>query len=529
MASRHGIKKDQETPDTSNKKSPYRVLLIEDEEAHAELIRRGFKSYQQDFHLTFAGSLLDARNRINKNPPDLIIADWLLPDGKGIEIVPPDQEAITIPVIILTSHGNEELAVEMLKAGVVDYIVKSESSFKELPHIAQRALRDWNNIVQRKRAEEKLRESEERYRILADAAHDAIYTLSPEGLVTYMNSCGAALMGIPLEKIVGLSLESLYHPDVAQELRANLDTVISTKRPVRFDTQFWHENPDQITWLDAQFVPQFGPDGSVFQVIGISRSITDRKQAELLLKRFNEELESQVRSRTIDLERLNTLLGNEVIQRTQAEESVRKSLHEREHLLREIHHRVKNNLQIILSLISLQSRNIKDQKLLETMREFQNRIMAMAHVHARMCRADDISRIDMSELCTFLTTSLFRSYKVDPRHIRLNVEMKDLPVTLESAIPLSLIINELISNSIKHAFPEGRTGEIIIAGHRKADTLVLSFRDTGIGMPEDFDWMRSTQSLGLRLVGSLVEQLDGTIELDRSAGTAFTIVVKEKE
>ncbi|MDO9035166.1 MAG: PAS domain S-box protein [Methanoregula sp.] len=384
------------------------------------------------------------------------------------------------------------------------------------------------DITDRKRAEEALHESEERYRILTDAAHDAIYTLSPEGVVTYVNSAGSALTGMPPEKIVGLSLESLYHPDIAQELRANLDKVISTKRPVRFDAKFWHENPGQITWLDAQLVPQFGPDGSVVQVMGISRSITDRKHAEMLLKRFNEELESKVRLRTSELEYNNALLENEVIQRTRAEESVRKSLNERELLLREIHHRVRNNFQIILSLISLQSRNIKDQKILETIGEFQNRIVAMAHVHDKMYSADDISSIDLSEICTFLGMNLFKSYKVDPQQIRFNIEMKDLLITIESAIPLSLIINELILNSIKHAFPQGATGEIIIAGRREADSLVLSFKDTGIGIPEDLDWMRSYQSLGLRLVVNLVEQLDGTIELDRTTGTAFTIVVKEK-
>jgi PAS domain S-box-containing protein len=384
------------------------------------------------------------------------------------------------------------------------------------------------DVTERKQMEEALRESEERYRILTDAAHDVIYTLTPEGVVTFVNSGGSALIGMPPEKIVGLSLESLYHADITQELRENLDKVISTKRPVRFDSKFWRENRDQVTWLDAQLVPQFGPDGSVVQVIGISRSITDRKQAEILLKRFNSELELQVRSRTIDLERLNTMLEAEVIQRTMAEDSIRNSLNERELLLREIHHRVRNNLQIILSLINLQSRNIKDPNLLNTMGDFQNRIKAMAHVHERMCLVDDIARIDLSEIVTFLGTSLFRSYKVDPQHIRLNVEMKDLHITIDSAIPLSLIINELISNSIKHAFPKGIPGEITIMGRRETDTLVLSVRDTGIGMPKDFDWMSSNKSIGHRLVVSLVEQLQGTIELDRTAGTAFNIVVKEK-
>jgi PAS domain S-box-containing protein len=384
------------------------------------------------------------------------------------------------------------------------------------------------DITERKQSEEALRESEERYRIVTDAAHDVIYTLSLEGVVTFMNSGGSALIGMSPEKIVGLSLESLYHADIAQELRENLDKVISTKRPVRFDSKFWRGNHDQVTWLDAQLVPQFGPDGSVVQVMGISRSITDRKQAEMLLKRFNEDLESQVRSRTIELERLNAMLEVEVIQRTMAEDSIRNSLHERELLLREIHHRVRNNLQIILSLINLQSRNIKDPYLLDTMGDFQNRIKAMAHVHERMYLTDDIGRIDLSEIVTFLRTSLFRSYKVDPQHIRLNVEMKDLQITIDSAIPISLILNELISNSIKHAFPQGTPGEITIEGHREGYTLALSVRDTGIGLPKDYDWTTGKQSLGHRLVISLVEQLQGTIELDLTTGTTFNIIVKEK-
>jgi PAS domain S-box-containing protein len=385
------------------------------------------------------------------------------------------------------------------------------------------------DITEQKLVETALRESEERYSILANTVHDAICALTPDGVVTYVNSGGAALIGKTPKKIVGLPLESLYHPVIAQEFRKNLDTVISTKQPVRYDAQFWHENPGQVTWLDAQLVPQLGPDGSVIQVIGISRNISDRKQAEGLLKRFNQELESQVHARTAELEHANSLLETAIIQRTLAEESVRKSLHEREHLLREIHHRVRNNLQIILSLIRLQFPRIKDAVLLETMDNFQNRIMAMAHVHEMMCRSRDISRINLSEIVTFLGTNLFKSYNVSQQNIRLSVEMDDLQISIESAIPISLIINELVSNSIKHAFPQGASGEITVSGRREGNTIVLCIRDTGIGIPEELDWRKPDQTLGLKLVVGLVQQLNGTIDLDRSAGTLFTIVVKERE
>jgi len=112
-----------------------------------------------------------------------------------------------------------------------------------------------------------------------------------------------------------------------------------------------------------------------------------------------------------------------------------------------------------------------------------------------MCRADDISRIDLSEIVTFLGTSLFKFNNVDPHHIRLNVEMKDLQITIDSAIPISLIFSELVSNSLKHAFPKDTTGEITITGRREGDTLVLFIRDRGIGIPKDIDWMRNKKSL----------------------------------
>jgi PAS domain S-box-containing protein len=409
--------------------------------------------------------------------------------------------------------------VTVLTTGSIIYQNKKPYAVQGIAH----------DITERKRVEMALRESEERYRILANTVHDAICALSPDGVVTYVNSEGAALIGKTPEKIVGLPLESLYHPAIAQEFRENLDAVIATKRPVRYDAQFWHENPSQVIWLDAQLVPQIGSDGSIIQVIGISRNITDRKQSEGLLKRFNQELEWQVHTRTAELEHANSLLETTIIQRTLAEESVRKSLHERELLLREIHHRVRNNLQIILSLIRLQLLHFKDPVLLETMENFQNRIMAMAHVHDRMCRSKDISRIDLSEIVTFLGTNLFESYNVSQQNIRLTVEMNDLQISIESAIPISMIINEIVSNSMKHAFPRGASGEITVSGQREGDTIVLGIRDTGIGMPKELDWRKSDQTLGFNLVVGLVQQLNGTINLDRSAGTSFTIVVKDRK
>ncbi|MDP3565395.1 MAG: sensor histidine kinase, partial [Methanoregula sp.] len=194
----------------------------------------------------------------------------------------------------------------------------------------------------------------------------------------------------------------------------------------------------------------------------------------------------------------------------------------------EIHHRVKNNLQIIASLLNLQSRYITDESTLAAIRESQNRVKAMALVHEKLYRAEDISHISLQEYIRFLGTGLFQFYDAKMRGIQFTLDVHDIDVDIDSAIPLGLIINELISNSLKYAFPEGRKGEVSVSVKKEEHTLNVLYRDTGIGIPAELDW-RNTPSLGLRLVNTLVDQMDGTVELDRSNGTLFTMVLHEKD
>jgi two-component sensor histidine kinase len=151
----------------------------------------------------------------------------------------------------------------------------------------------------------------------------------------------------------------------------------------------------------------------------------------------------------------------------------------------------------------------------------------MALVHEKLYRAEDIAHIDLNDYIRFLGTGLFQFYDAKSRGIRFLPDIGDIQVDINAAIPLGLIINELISNSLKYAFPDGRRGEVTIRVQRENDTLAIRYRDDGIGMPPDLEW-RNTPSLGLRLVTTLVDQMSGTIELEQGSGVAFTIVVREK-
>ncbi|MEO5360068.1 MAG: response regulator [Nitrospirota bacterium] len=209
----------------------------------------------------------------------------------------------------------------------------------------------------------------------------------------------------------------------------------------------------------------------------------------------------------------------------------RKSAEYKETLLREIHHRVKNNFQVITSLLSLQSENITDTNMLNIFRDSYNRIKAMASIHTKLYQSADLSALDFDEYVRELTTELINSYELSSASPTLKLDIDVRTVTLDIAIPCGLIINEIVSNSMKYAFrskPDGEAGEIIIGFHIDEDNnYVLSVGDNGAGIPSDFD-LTKAKSLGIRLVHDLVtRKLKGTIAIDTTSGTVYKIGFKK--
>jgi two-component sensor histidine kinase/CheY-like chemotaxis protein len=247
------------------------------------------------------------------------------------------------------------------------------------------------------------------------------------------------------------------------------------------------------------------------------------EEKEEVMKLYNERLINKLEKKMLELER-------EVAERKRAEDQIKASLREKEVLLQEVHHRVKNNMQIISSLFSLQSRHIKDKRALEIFKSSQNRVRSMALIHERFYQSEDMARFDFAEYAQSLTSHLFSSHGTKPGAIKLNLKIKDVFLDLKTAIPCGLIINELVSNSLKHAFPGENSGEIKIAMHPlNKDGMEVIVSDNGVGLPKKVDF-RKTDSLGLHLVNLLAEdQLHGDIKLDRARGTSFHIRFKVKQ
>ncbi len=211
-----------------------------------------------------------------------------------------------------------------------------------------------------------------------------------------------------------------------------------------------------------------------------------------------------------------------------AEDEVKRSLGEKEVLLKEIHHRVKNNLQTIQSVLSLQSRFIKDEQSAELFKESQNRVHSMALIHEKLYQSESLARIDLAEYIQSLTANLFLSYGVTDRAVRLETDVEDVALDVDTVIPCALLINELVSNSLKHAFPAvwrraGGIGEISIRLRREGgERLRLTVGDNGVGLPEGLE-LHNSESLGFQLVSVLVRQLKASIAVNRSGGTEFVI------
>jgi PAS domain S-box-containing protein len=218
---------------------------------------------------------------------------------------------------------------------------------------------------------------------------------------------------------------------------------------------------------------------------------------------------------------------HDITERKRAEELLTASLREKEVLLKEIHHRVKNNLQIISSLLDLQSYAVDSEPVRAMLRESQNRVRSMAIIHEQLYQADNLARIDMARYVEDLTSYLLRSYTTEDDNVGVRIDIPTLWLNIDTVIPCGLIINELFTNSLKYAFPEGRPGLIRISLEPDEDErLVLRVADDGIGLPPDMD-IQQTSTLGLLLVNTLVNQLRGTLTIDRDSGTAYTITFTE--
>jgi PAS domain S-box-containing protein len=324
---------------------------------------------------------------------------------------------------------------------------------------------------------------------LLQAFPDIVYFKDVRGRNLVVNKAFEEMAGAPAEDIIGRTDDELLPPDLAAKCRESDERAIRGRAPVRFEEKSVG-NDGQPRAYETIKAPLFDGRDKVVGLVGVSRDITQRKKVE---------------------------------------EALHQLVREKEILLKETHHRVKNNMQIISSILNLQAKSIKDPVALEGLKMCQSRIRSMSLIHEKLYRSRDISRIDFGEYIRSLAAALLHSCQIDPARVKLRFETDEVLLDMNTAIPCGLIVNELVLNALKHAFPRRKAGEVRIAlARNESGDCVLTVSDTGVGFPKNLDFRR-TDSLGLQLVNLLVEQIGGTIRMRRAGGTKFEIAFPERK
>ena len=348
----------------------------------------------------------------------------------------------------------------------------------------------FEDITSRKKTEEALCESEETYRTLFESDPNYTILLSLEGVILDLNTSALNIIGISKDEIIGKHFTELtiFPKEEITVNRKMFSSLLNQDALSKhYESKIFDKNSN-IRWIETVLTTIIKDDVPSYFLV-ISSDITERKVFE---------------------------------------DKINYSLKEKNVLLKEIHHRVKNNMQIISSMLSLQTNYIDDNIALDVLKESQNRVKTMAMIHEKLYQSNDFINIKFDDYILRLVSDLFYSYNIQEDHIKPVIEVEDVKLNIETAVPCGLIISELVSNSLKYAFPEVKNGKIQVSLKRHNNKYELTVSDNGIGFPEDLDF-RNTESLGLQLVNNLVEQIDGQITIDINQGTEFKIIFKKLE
>ncbi|WP_048190322.1 PAS domain S-box protein [Methanobacterium sp. SMA-27] len=344
-------------------------------------------------------------------------------------------------------------------------------------------------IMKCKKTKIALKKSEERFRTFAESATDGIVTTDDNGNILFFNKILKQIFGYSTDELSGKSLTMLM--------------------PAKFRKGYLNELENYKSSGKHRLL------GKTVQTTGL------RKDGKIFP--FEMSLSAWKSNKTTYF----SAIIRDITERKQAESEIKKSIVEKENLLREIHYRVKNNMHIISSLLNLQIQHVHEEESEKVLKDTQGRLDTMAMVHKNLYESSSFTKLNFKDYVEKLVFEILSSHRVNSGTIETELDIEDIEMNMETAIPCGLIINELVTNSVKHAFPELK-GTIRIELKSFQDELELIVADNGIGLPKNIH-LKITETIGLQLVYSLVNQLNGKLKLDMSNGTEFKITFNELE
>lgn len=478
-----------------------------------------------------------AMDMIRDRQPDLMLLDLQLPDSNGLDLLRGlAREGYSIPTIITTGHGSEQVAVDAFRLGVQDYLIKPLDAHR-LSDSISRALTESRLVREKAELVSQLKQQVSWLMVLSKVGQSVTSILDLDQVLrrivdtaVYLTHADEGFLALVDGQSDQLRLRAARDIDRNHSTLLNLSinystagTAVRTGRPVRMQSNA----PDSSLKISTGYlvhsllhVPIFLKDKAL-GVLSVDNRLSQQPFTEM-----DETLLAALADYAavaIENARLYEQAQLELAERKRAEAQLEASLKEKTVLLQEIHHRVKNNLQVIISLLNLHSNYISDSQLRSALQDSQYRIRTMALIHQKLYQSTNLAEINVGDYIRDLAASLFRSYQAEAHRIYLRLQIDDFFLAMDPAVTCGLILNELISNALKHAFPEGRGGEIRIefrAG--PAGQLSLVVADNGAGFPPQVNFYQS-ETLGLQLVNALVTQLNGTITYQQQNGTEIRI------
>jgi PAS domain S-box-containing protein len=467
-------------------KTKLRVLFLEDLPQDIEIIRELLIEAEFDLDYNHTDSEKEFVRLLQGRKYDIILADFKLPGFDAFAALRLAREICPdVPFICVSGTIGEEKAVEVLKQGAVDYVLKDRMN--RLPFAITRALTEAKDKIERQLAEKTLRESEERYQNLARISPVGIFRADVNGRTTYVNPMWCNISGLSFAEALDNGWLKAVHPD--DKNRLIKDWQESTRQHKASFNDYRFLRPDgTVVWVMGQASPEKDMENQTIGYVGTITDISERKRAE---------------------------------------EVIRSSLAEKEVLLKEIHHRVKNNLMTIIGLINMQESKAKNHAFNALLLELEGRVRSMALVHESLHKAKRLTRIDLQNYIETMSAHI-RTQFGTKHGIHFQVQAAGVEADLDTAVPCGLILNELITNAFKHAFPGDKMPagkshcEITVSVSQDSGTCTLIVADNGVGLPAETNW-ENPQTLGLQLVKMLCRQINGSIELDRSHGSVFRL------
>jgi PAS domain S-box-containing protein len=409
----------------------------------------------------------------------MTVADVIGKDDR--DLFPPETAHVVMDRDRQVMTTGEQVTFEetVTAAGVTRTYLSTKGVYRDPHGVVIGLIGISRDITAQKRAEQALRDSEQRFRTFVDHATDTFFLHDARGTILDANQQACESLGYTRDELVGMTPAD-FDPDATPTRYEMIGRALEAGEVIAFDSR--HRRKDRSVFPVEVRIRPFWQAGHRLGV-SLARDITDRKRAEAQL---------------------------------------RASLREKEVLLKEVHHRVKNNLQLISSLLALQAGTLTDRAA-AALAESQNRVRAMALVHEHLYRSGDLASVRLAGHVEALCAQLYRSYGVDPGRVALDLRVADVALDLDRAIRCGLVINELVSNALKHGFPAGRPGRIgVQLAARPDECYTLTVTDNGVGLPPALDPARC-DSLGLQLVSDLAVQLGGSLTLSREGGTAVTV------